>query len=100
MAAGTDDALRLWRQAPGLDVESAGGCLFLSDSQGRRIFRLDGTAAVIWQLLAGPISRREACALLAETFPDIPEARIHRDLKRLFADLAAARLIENPPRSL
>ncbi|WP_300717581.1 PqqD family peptide modification chaperone [uncultured Desulfovibrio sp.] len=97
MVAGTDDALRLWRQAPGLDVESAGGCLFLSDSQGRRIFRLDGTAAVIWQLLAEPLSRREACALLAETFPDIPEVRIRRDLERLFADLAAARLIENPP---
>lgn len=91
------DALRLWRQAPGLDVESIDGCLFLSDSRGRSIFRLDGTAAVIWQLLAAPISRREAGTLLAETFPDIPEARIRRDLKRLFAELAAARLIENPP---
>ena len=58
------------------------------------IFRLDGTGAVVWQLLSEPLSRDEALSLLVETFPGVPKARIRHELKQLFQALFEARLIE------
>lgn len=88
------DSSTLWRQRPGLACRQAGQSLFLSDGPGNRIFRLDGTGAAVWHLLASPLSRDEAASLLAETFPRVPEGRIRHELHQLFRALSEARLIE------
>ena len=90
----TGDSRILWRQRADLSCRQAGQSLFLTDSHGNRIFRLDGTGAVVWQLLSAPLSRDEALSLLAETFPDVPKTRIRHELKQLFQALFEARLIE------
>lgn len=91
---GTGDSRTLWRQRADLSCRQAGQSLFLTDSHGNRIFRLDGTGAVVWQLLSEPLSRDEALSLLVETFPGVPKARIRHELKQLFQALFEARLIE------
>ena len=91
---GAGDSRTPWQQRPGLSCRQAGQSIFLTDGRGKRIFRLDGTGAVVWQLLSAPLSRDEALSLLAGTFPDIPKARIRHELKQLFQALFEARLIE------
>ena len=81
------DSRTLWQQRPGLSCRQAGQSIFLTDSHGNHIFRLDGTGAVVWQLLSAPLSRDEALSLLAETFPDVPKTRIRHELKQLFQAL-------------
>ena len=98
-AGGTGDSRTLWRQRPGLSCRQAGQSIFLTDSRGNSIFRLDGTGAVVWQLLSEPLSRDEALSLLAETFPDVPQARIRHELGQLFQALFEARLIEKATKS-
>ena len=93
-AGDAGDSRTPWQQRSGLSCRQAGQSIFLTDSHGNHIFRLDGTGAVIWQLLSAPLSRDEALSLLAETFPDVPQARIRHELKRLFQALFEARLIE------
>ena len=93
-SGGTGDSRTLWRQRANLSCRQAGQSLFLTDSHGNRIFRLDGTGAVVWQLLSEPLSRDEALSLLIETFPGVPKARIRHELKQLFQALFEARLIE------
>ena len=88
------DSRTLWQQRPGLSCRQAGQSVFLADSHGDHIFRLDGTGAVVWQLLSAPLSRDEALSLLAETFPDVPKSRIRHELKQLFQALFEACLIE------
>lgn len=88
------DSRTLWQQRPGLSCRQAGQSVFLADSHGDHIFRLDGTGAVVWQLLSAPLSRDEALSLLAETFPDVPKSRIRHELKQLFQALCEACLIE------
>lgn len=98
-AGDAGDSRTLWQQRPGLSCRQAGQSIFLTDSHGNHIFRLDGTGAVIWQLLSAPLSRDEALSLLAETFPDVPQTRIRHELKRLFQALFEARLIEKAHKS-
>ena len=93
------DSRTLWQQRPGLSCRQAGQSIFLTDSHGNHIFRLDGTGAVVWQLLSAPLSRDEALSLLAETFPDVPKTRIRHELKQLFQALFKARLIEKAHKS-
>lgn len=88
------DSRTLWQQRPGLSCRQAGQSIFLSDSPGNTLFRLDGIGAVVWQLLSAPLSRDEALSLLAETFPNVPQTRIRHELKQLFQGLFKARLIE------
>lgn len=88
------DSRTLWQQRPGLSCRQADQSVFLADSHGDHIFRLDGTGAVVWQLLSAPLSRDEALSLLAETFPDVPKSRIRHELKQLFQALFEACLIE------
>lgn len=93
IASDAGDSRTQWQQRPGLNCRQAGQSIFLTDSHGNHIFRLDGTGAVVWQLLAAPLSRDEALSLLVEAFPNVPQTRIRHELKQLFQALFEARLI-------
>ncbi|MFN3281231.1 MAG: PqqD family peptide modification chaperone [Tabrizicola sp.] len=81
------------RQRPGTVVAEIGGTLYLADAEGRAIHRMDGMAALIWELLADPALPEDIAADLAEAFPDTPRARIAADLEALTDRLMGYALI-------
>lgn len=82
------------RQRPGTIAAEIGGTLYLADAEGRAIHRMDGLAALIWEMLADPATPEEIAADLAEAFPDTPPDRIAADLRQLIERLAAEALID------
>ncbi|MFN3576917.1 MAG: PqqD family peptide modification chaperone [Tabrizicola sp.] len=81
------------RQRAGTVAAEIGGTLYLADAEGHAIHRMDGMAALIWELLADPALPEELVADLAEAFPGTPRARIAADLGALIERLAREALI-------
>jgi hypothetical protein len=90
---------RPFRQADGIELRQVEGDLFLAEADGAGIYHLNAIGTGIWNLLADPISAREAEAILCEAFPDEPAARISRDTRALFAELDAAGFIQRADQS-
>ncbi|MFN4203506.1 MAG: PqqD family peptide modification chaperone [Tabrizicola sp.] len=81
------------RQRAGTVAAEIGGTLYLADAEGHAIHRMDGMAALIWELLADPAPPEDIAADLAEAFPDTSPARIAADLNALIDRLAREALI-------
>ncbi len=69
------------------------GSFFLLHETGDEIFSLNDLGRAVWELLAEPLSETEAAALIASVFPEIPRARIERDVVNLFAAFRKMNLI-------
>lgn len=81
------------RQRAGTVSAEIGGTLYLADAEGRAIHRMEGLAALIWELLSAPATTGEIAADLAEAFPDTASDQIAADLHRLIDRLAAEGLL-------
>lgn len=87
----------LLRQNPAVKLRAIDGELFLVDADGEGIHHLNPVGAGVWNLLADPVSEREAVEVLAGAFPDIERARIERDIATLFCDLLAGNFVLRSP---
>lgn len=74
-------------------IRQGQGEFFLIQESGDEIFHLNTIGRAVWELLAEPLSETEAVLLLASVFPDIPDARIERDVIDLFADFKKNELL-------
>jgi hypothetical protein len=93
----------LLRRNPAVKLCAIDGELFLVDADGEGIHHLNPVGAGVWNLLADPISEREAVEVLAGAFPDVERARIERDIAILLAELIAGNFVlwsANEPISL
>lgn len=54
--------------------------LFLLDTKLNKIHSLNGTAAIVWEMLAEPVSQSELVADFAEAFPVVSPGKIRRDI--------------------
>jgi hypothetical protein len=82
------------RQKAGTIAETIGETLYLADTHGLAIHRMDALATVIWTLLEDPVTPREILDVLAEAFPTEDPDRIAGDVQGLLDMLRDAGLIE------
>jgi Coenzyme PQQ synthesis protein D (PqqD) len=54
--------------------------LFLLDTKLNKIHSLNGTAAIVWEMLAAPVSQSDLVADFAGAFPVVPQGKIRRDI--------------------
>jgi len=67
--------------------------LFLIDQSQLTIDMLDPMGALIWELLAEPISVLDVTDLIAEVFPDMDRKQIENDVHSLFQTFDYKKLI-------
>ena len=67
--------------------------LFIIDEQEKAIHALEGIGIAVWRLTAEPMSAREIAGGILEAFPDVPEARIAADVRRMLKDLELFALV-------
>ncbi|MDR3087141.1 MAG: PqqD family protein [Azoarcus sp.] len=72
---------------PGVLVKTVQEEHFLVEEAGDAIFHLNTLGRAVWELLAEPLSERDALECLSAVFPDVPRARIASDLIALFTTL-------------
>ena len=64
--------------------------LFLLDTKLNKIHSLNGTAAMVWEMLAEPVSQSDLVDDFAEAFPVVSPGKIKRDIAAVlekFVDL-------------
>ncbi len=84
-------------RASGIALRAVGDELILAQPASPVIHHLNPIGTAVWALLGEPISARQAAALLAEAYPQVPRAAIEADVAALFAALAAAGFIHPAP---
>ena len=85
-------ALSRPRRAPYAElVEQNGDCLTLLSKQTRKKVRLEGIAAVIWELCDGNNTFDQIAELFAQAYPDSTE--VEDDIKALIEDLQSQKLL-------
>lgn len=82
------------RQRAGTIAETIGETLYLADTHGLAIHRMDALATVIWTLLEDPVTPQEILDVLADAFPTEDPERIAGDVQGLLDMLRDAGLIE------
>lgn len=92
-AAPPADPALVWRRAPGTALRRRGDLVWLWQAGDRAMFHLNPVAAAAWHLLARPHSAATIAAVLADAFPDVPEATIAADMAGLLGTLDAAGLV-------
>ena len=75
------------RALPRFLATSAGGLVFLTDTQTGEIHELNATGRLVYEAAASGATQAEAAALLARAFPEVPRAEIERDAADLLAEL-------------
>ena len=61
--------------------------LFLLDTKLNKIHSLNGTAAIIWEMLAEPVSLSHLVEDFAEAFPEVSPGKIKRDIAAILEKL-------------
>ena len=61
--------------------------LFLLDTKLDRIHFLNGTAAIVWEMLAEPVSLSHLVEDFAEAFPEVSPGKIKRDIAAILEKL-------------
>jgi hypothetical protein len=54
--------------------------LFLLDTKLNKIHSLNGTAAIVWEMLAAPVSQSDLVQDFAEAYPVVSQGKIRRDI--------------------
>jgi hypothetical protein len=75
-------------------AQTIGDTLYLADTEGRAIHRMDRLAAAIWEVLAEPMTPQSLETLLTDAFPRANSDQIAADLQGLLHHFAKAGLIE------
>jgi hypothetical protein len=79
--------------APGVAVHEAGGVRYLVCARSDGVYRLDGLAFGLWNLMSDPVGTGEAAAIVQGAFPDRDPDEIERDVRLFFEALAERGLI-------
>jgi hypothetical protein len=82
------------RQRAGTIAERIGDTLYLADSEGLAIHRMDALATVIWSVLEEPVTAQDIVDLLIEAFPEADAGKVAADVQSLLTTLHSARMIE------
>lgn len=86
-----------FRRRPGLALTETGAEAFLVSPEGDEIFHFNASGALVWQLLAEPLTLAQGLELLAAAFPHTPMEKIEKDLRALLFRLLQRGLIEAIP---
>ena len=73
--------------------------IYLAETTGYGVHKLDQISGAIWRLLSEPISIREIVSLLSEAFPETSEQQISSDVRGLMDRFNNAGLITNHDKS-
>jgi len=68
-------------------------CLYLEDSEGKTIIKLNDSSSLVWSLCNGKFSVREIIDLLEESYPDAGDV-IAKDVYRVLDEFIAENIIE------
>jgi hypothetical protein len=82
------------RARPEVSVRQVAEDAFLCDRARGAVLHLNAVGRAVWALLGEGTSPAEAAELLAEAYPEVTPERIAADVDLLFAELAAAGLVE------
>jgi hypothetical protein len=78
-------------------VEILDGESFLVLGDQDAIFYLNPIAGAIWRMLAEPLSEAQAAMLVSAAFPDLDRQGVRRDIRILFKEMSARKLILSAP---
>lgn len=68
-------------------------CLYIEDSEGKTLIKLNDSSSLIWSLCSGEFSVREIIDLLEESYPDAGDV-IAKDVYRVLDEFIAENIIE------
>ncbi len=68
-------------------------CLYLEDSEGKTLIKLNDSSSLVWSLCTGEFSVREMIDLLEESYPDAGDV-IAKDVYRVLDEFIAEDIIE------
>jgi len=77
----------------GIAERRVGEGVYLAETNGQAVFRLNETGAALWHLLAESISIEEAFALFHQAFPDHDSGALMAELTSLFRNMRECGLI-------
>jgi hypothetical protein len=82
-----------YSQNPDAVVATIGDAVYLSDSKGAGIHRLNPVSRAIWLLLGEPSTPDQIVDILQFTFPEVPDSNIRTDTEEFLQRLGRAGLI-------
>ncbi|EHK53332.1 PqqD family protein [Allomesorhizobium alhagi] len=82
-----------YRRNPDVIAETLDGEYFLVLGDRDAIFYLNPIAGAIWKMLTEPLSKAQAVTLVRTAFPDLDRRRVRHDIRILFEEMSARKLI-------
>jgi len=67
-------------------------CLYLEDSEGKTLIKLNDSSSLVWSLCTGEFSVKEMIEMLEESYPDAGDV-IRKDVYRVLDEFIAEDII-------
>jgi len=85
--------MTLYRRIQDTDEETFGDDLVVMNAKTQAVVTLNGTARVVWESLAAPVTADDLVALFVAAFPETDAAMLERDVEAALATLIEAGLV-------